>query len=87
MRPGEEVAGRRASTLTQRVGTPIAASFGMDGFLTALSQPFFSLVDLILDLPSRRAEESWSSVNGRPVKPRGEAALVVVGDDRDMLAG
>jgi len=44
---------------------------GMDDFLAALTLPFFSLVDLILDWPSRRAEESWSSMNAHS---RGEAA-------------
>jgi len=44
---------------------------GMDDFLAALTLPFFSLVDLILDWPSRRAEESWSSVDAHS---RGEAA-------------
>jgi hypothetical protein len=42
----------------------------MDDFLAALTLPFFSLVDLILDWPRRRVEDSWSSVNPHS---RGEA--------------
>jgi len=43
--------------------TDCVLSPGMDDILAALTRPVFSLVDLILDWPPRRVEESWSSVH------------------------